>query len=149
MGLGTDVRLARLFSHPSGNLFGIAVDHFVGYGNVREGGLANLPEAVNRFRVSRKSRIAFQARSAVRSQENIFTRCFPYSESSSRKGLSVMARTSCFLSDSGFAVSKSISSRPATSGNEELLAAMAGAPHAIASNNGRPNPSYNEGNTNA
>ncbi len=48
MGLGTDVRLSRLFSHPSGNLFGIAVDHFVGYGNVREGGLANLPEAVNR-----------------------------------------------------------------------------------------------------
>ena len=48
MGLGTDIRLARLFSHPSGNLFGIAVDHFVGYGNVREGGLANLPQAVDR-----------------------------------------------------------------------------------------------------
>lgn len=48
MGLGTDIRLARLFSHKSGNLFGIAVDHFVGYGNVREGGLANLPDAVDR-----------------------------------------------------------------------------------------------------
>jgi len=48
MGLGTDVRLARLFSHPSGNLFGIAVDHFVGYGNVREGGLADLPTAIDR-----------------------------------------------------------------------------------------------------
>jgi len=48
MGLGTDVRLSRLFSHPSGNLFGIAVDHFVGYGNVREGGLANLPDAIDR-----------------------------------------------------------------------------------------------------
>jgi len=48
VGLGTDIRLARLFSHPSGNLFGIAVDHFVGYGNVREGGLANLPQAVDR-----------------------------------------------------------------------------------------------------
>lgn len=48
MGLGTDIRLSRLFSHPSGNLFGIAVDHFVGYGNAREGGLANLPEAVDR-----------------------------------------------------------------------------------------------------
>ena len=44
MGLGLDVRLSRLFSHTSGNLFGIAVDHFVGYGNVREGGLSNLPE---------------------------------------------------------------------------------------------------------
>ncbi|TGP13866.1 aldolase, partial [Mesorhizobium sp. M1D.F.Ca.ET.234.01.1.1] len=29
MSLGTTVRLARLFSHPSGNLFGGAVDHFV------------------------------------------------------------------------------------------------------------------------
>jgi class I fructose-bisphosphate aldolase len=48
VGLGTQIRLARLFSHPSGNLFGIAVDHFVGYGNVREGGLANLPHAVDR-----------------------------------------------------------------------------------------------------
>ncbi len=48
MGLGTKVRLARLFSHPSGNLFGGAVDHFVGYGNVREGGLADLPGALAR-----------------------------------------------------------------------------------------------------
>lgn len=48
MGLGTKVRLARLFSHPSGNMFGGAVDHFVGYGNVREGGLADLPDALNR-----------------------------------------------------------------------------------------------------
>ena len=48
MGLGLDVRLSRLFSHTSGNLFGIAVDHFVGYGNVRKGGLSNLPEAVAR-----------------------------------------------------------------------------------------------------
>ncbi len=47
MGLGTDIRLSRLFSHPSGNLFGIAVDHFVGYGNVREGGLSDLPSAVD------------------------------------------------------------------------------------------------------
>jgi class I fructose-bisphosphate aldolase len=46
VGLGTDIRLSRLFSNPSGNLFGIAVDHFVGYGNVREGGLADLPYAV-------------------------------------------------------------------------------------------------------
>lgn len=48
MGLGTDIRMARLFSHPSGNLFGIAVDHFVGYGSVREGGLKDLPTAVAR-----------------------------------------------------------------------------------------------------
>ncbi|MGO8657513.1 aldolase, partial [Rhizobium ruizarguesonis] len=48
MGLGTKVRLARLFSNPSGHLFGGAVDHFVGYGNVREGGLADLPGALRR-----------------------------------------------------------------------------------------------------
>jgi class I fructose-bisphosphate aldolase len=46
VGLGTDIRLSRLFAHPSGTLFGIAVDHFVGYGNVREGGLSDLPSAV-------------------------------------------------------------------------------------------------------
>jgi class I fructose-bisphosphate aldolase len=47
MGLGTKIRLARLFSNPSGHLFGGAVDHFVGYGNVREGGLADLPGALD------------------------------------------------------------------------------------------------------
>lgn len=48
MGLGTKIRLARLFSHSSGHLFGGAIDHFVGYGNVREGGLADLPGALAR-----------------------------------------------------------------------------------------------------
>ena len=48
MSLGSAVRLSRLFSHPSGRLFGAAVDHFVGYGNVRQGGLANLPMALER-----------------------------------------------------------------------------------------------------
>lgn len=46
MGLGIAVRLARMFSHSSGNLVGAAVDHFVGYGDVRSGGLANLPAAI-------------------------------------------------------------------------------------------------------
>lgn len=48
MGLGTKVRLARLFSNPSGRVFGGAVDHFVGYGDVRTGGLADLPGALAR-----------------------------------------------------------------------------------------------------
>jgi fructose-bisphosphate aldolase, class I len=48
MGLGTQIRLSRLFSHPSGRLFGIAVDHFIGYGDVRAGGLQNLPQALDR-----------------------------------------------------------------------------------------------------
>jgi fructose-bisphosphate aldolase, class I len=48
MGLGTQVRLRRLFSHQSGRLFGIAIDHFIGYGDVRAGGLRNLPQALDR-----------------------------------------------------------------------------------------------------
>ena len=53
MGLGTEIRLSRLFSNPSGHLFGGAVDHFVGYGNVREGGLADLPGALARVMARR------------------------------------------------------------------------------------------------
>lgn len=48
MGLGLDVRLSRLFSNPSGHLFGVAVDHFVSYGDARAGGLADLPAAIAR-----------------------------------------------------------------------------------------------------
>jgi fructose-bisphosphate aldolase, class I len=53
MGLGTQIRLRRLFSHPSGRLFGIAVDHFIGYGDVRAGGLRNLPQALDRVMTAR------------------------------------------------------------------------------------------------
>lgn len=46
MGLGTQVRLARLFGHESGQLFGAAADHFIGYGDVRAGGLSDLGTAL-------------------------------------------------------------------------------------------------------
>lgn len=46
MSIGREVRLKRVFSNPSGNLFGVAIDHFVGYGNAVSGGLANLPKAL-------------------------------------------------------------------------------------------------------
>ena len=49
MGLGTTIRLSRVFSHTSGSLFGAAVDHFVGYGDVRAGGLADLPHALSKI----------------------------------------------------------------------------------------------------
>lgn len=43
MGLGTKIRLARVFSHPSARLFGLAVDHFASYGNFPPGtGLSDL-----------------------------------------------------------------------------------------------------------
>ncbi|EJT02136.1 class I fructose-bisphosphate aldolase [Rhizobium sp. CCGE 510] len=60
MGLGTKIRLARLFSNPSGHLFGGAVDHFVGYGNVREGGLADLPGALRRVMAGGPDYISIQ-----------------------------------------------------------------------------------------
>jgi class I fructose-bisphosphate aldolase len=42
--LGQQVRLARIFTR--GHLFGLAVDHFVSYGQATEGGLADLPGAL-------------------------------------------------------------------------------------------------------
>ena len=60
MGLGTRIRLSRLFSHQSGHLFGAAVDHFVGYGNVREGGLADLPGALKRVMAGKPDYVSIQ-----------------------------------------------------------------------------------------
>lgn len=60
MGVGTKIRLSRLFSNPSGNLFGGAVDHFVGYGNVREGGLADLPGALARVMIGQPDYVSIQ-----------------------------------------------------------------------------------------
>ncbi len=60
MTLGTQVRLSRLFSHPSGNLFGGAVDHFVGYGDVRKGGLADLPGALDRVMAGEPDYVSIQ-----------------------------------------------------------------------------------------
>lgn len=60
MGLGTKVRLSRLFADPSGRLFGAAVDHFVGYGNVREGGLADLPGALKRVMAGKPDYVSIQ-----------------------------------------------------------------------------------------
>ena len=42
--LGQQVRLARIFAR--GRLFGLAVDHFVSYGQASQGGLADLPSAL-------------------------------------------------------------------------------------------------------
>jgi len=47
MGIGKQIRLNRIFSHRSGRLCSVAVDHFIGYGKLRPGGgLANLPAAL-------------------------------------------------------------------------------------------------------
>jgi class I fructose-bisphosphate aldolase len=47
MGIGKQIRLNRIFSHPSGRLCSVAVDHFIGYGKLQPGGgLSNLPAAL-------------------------------------------------------------------------------------------------------
>ncbi len=46
MGVGKQVRLNRLFSHPSGRLCSVAVDHFIGYQRGLPQGLANLPQTI-------------------------------------------------------------------------------------------------------
>lgn len=47
MGLGTQVRLSRIFSHPSQRLFGVAADHFLSYENFPPGsGLSRLRTAL-------------------------------------------------------------------------------------------------------
>lgn len=64
MGLGTDLRLKRIFSHPSGNLFGAAVDHFIGYGNVRQGGLADIQGALRKIMAAKPDSISINAGAA-------------------------------------------------------------------------------------
>jgi class I fructose-bisphosphate aldolase len=47
MNLGTLTHLQRIFSHPSGRLCSVAIDHFVGYQVGLPAGLRNLPEIVD------------------------------------------------------------------------------------------------------
>src|ERR1051326_3825039 len=50
MGIGKQIRLNRIFSHSSGRLCSVAVDHFIGYGKLRPGGgLVNLPVALEKI----------------------------------------------------------------------------------------------------
>src|SRR5215467_7368781 len=47
MNIGKQIRLNRIFSHPSGRLCSVAVDHFIGHGPLHSGGgLSNLPLAL-------------------------------------------------------------------------------------------------------
>lgn len=49
MGLGTQIRMQRVFNHPSGKLFGIAMDHFASYGNFPLGsGLSDLGGSIRK-----------------------------------------------------------------------------------------------------
>src|SRR5258707_14065672 len=49
MNIEKKIRLNRLFSHPSGRLCSVAIDHFIGYGKLTPGGgLSNLPAALKK-----------------------------------------------------------------------------------------------------
>jgi class I fructose-bisphosphate aldolase len=45
--LGKQIRLHRLFSHPSGRFVGVAVDHFVGYADTMTAGLGDLKHVID------------------------------------------------------------------------------------------------------
>ena len=46
MSIGKRIRLNRLFSHPSGRLCSVAVDHFIGYGEGIPPGLAHIRQTL-------------------------------------------------------------------------------------------------------
>jgi class I fructose-bisphosphate aldolase len=46
MDLAKQIRLNRIFSHPSGRLCSVAIDHFIGYQKGLPHGLVNVPEAL-------------------------------------------------------------------------------------------------------
>lgn len=46
MSLGKQIRLGRIFSHPSGRLCSVAIDHFIGYQQGLPEGLTDLPGAL-------------------------------------------------------------------------------------------------------
>lgn len=49
MDLAKRIRLNRIFSHPSGRLCSVAVDHFIGYQKGLPKGLVNVPEALHQL----------------------------------------------------------------------------------------------------
>lgn len=53
MDLGKQIRLGRIFSHPSGRLCSIAIDHFVGYSLGLPPGLTDLPKTLARIAAGR------------------------------------------------------------------------------------------------
>ena len=53
MGIGKRTRLNRIFSHPSGRLCSVAVDHFLGYQHGLPPGLTNLPQTLKEVMAGR------------------------------------------------------------------------------------------------
>ena len=65
MGLGKQIRLKRLFGHPSGRLCSIAVDHFVGYQEGLPEGLRDLPRTIQQIVAARPDAVTMQIGTAT------------------------------------------------------------------------------------
>lgn len=88
MNIGKRIRLNRLFSHPSGRLCSVAVDHFIGYGKLQPaGGLSHLPAAL--------AKIAAGAPSAVTMSKGTAMNCWaPYAGK-----IPLIIQSGCFTAD--------------------------------------------------
>jgi class I fructose-bisphosphate aldolase len=86
--IGKKIRLNRLFSHPSGRLCSVAVDHFIGYGPLTPGGgLSNLPQAL--------AEIAAGHPSAVTMSKGVAMNCWmPYAGK-----IPLIIQSGCFTPD--------------------------------------------------
>ena len=62
--LGRQVRLNRILAHPSGRLFSLAVDHFVGYHRTLEDGLTDLRTTIGAVMPARPDAVTMFAGSA-------------------------------------------------------------------------------------
>jgi len=66
MNIGKQIRMNRLFAHPSGRLCSVAVDHFVGYGKLTAGGgLSNLPSALIKIAAARPGAVTMSKGTAM------------------------------------------------------------------------------------
>jgi fructose-bisphosphate aldolase, class I len=66
MNIGKQIRLNRLFAHPSGRLCSVAVDHFIGYGKLLPGGgLSNLPAALAQIATGQPSAVTMSKGTAM------------------------------------------------------------------------------------
>ena len=66
MNIGKQIRLNRIFSHPSGRLCSVAVDHFIGYGKLLPGGgLSNLPTALAKIAAGQPSAVTMSKGTAM------------------------------------------------------------------------------------
>jgi class I fructose-bisphosphate aldolase len=89
MGLGKQIRLNRLFSHPSGRFCSVAVDHFVGYSARLPEGLRNLPETI--------AAVVSGAPDAITMQKGTALTCWPPHAGK----VPLVLQAGCFTADDG------------------------------------------------